>query len=108
LDYSTEYITCSVALPPDNTAAEEESVYPDLLAFLQEALNKSSALCLPSAQGPVAYLECPLDHPGDRGDLLHLPLHKISGEIDLVCSITKMPVPKKYYASLVKLNSEYA
>ena len=106
LDYSTKYITCSVALPPDKAAEEEENMYPDLLVFLQETLNKICALCLPSAQRPVGHLKCPLDHTGVQYHL-HLPLDKISGENELICSVTKKPVPKKYYASLVKINCKY-
>jgi len=106
LEYSTEYITCYVALPPDKTAAEEECLYPDLLIFLQATLNKICALCLPSAQRPVGYLECPLDHPGDSGDILHIMLDEISEESDLICSITNKPVPKQHYAPLIKLNRE--
>ena len=104
LDYSPEYITCSVALPPDEMAEEVECQYPHLIAFLQKTLNEICALSLPSARKPVACLNCPLDHPEDY---LHiLPLNKITEEGDLICSITKKTVPKKHYALLVKLNSE--
>ena len=107
LQYCTEGIKFSIALPPDQAvAAEEGEVYPDLIACLQYTLNMTCALCLPSARKPVCHLKCPLDHPGDSGKCPHLPLDEISGENEVLCSIMNTEIPKEFYFWLIGLDGE--
>ena len=93
-------IKCCIQNPPVERKIKER-LYPDLLDFIQKALIEICDCCIPSAQKPVCYLECPFDHD-DKGP--HLLFNEISDESGIICTITNTPVPKTYYSSLFKSN----
>ena len=97
-------IECYIKIPPTDRAIKE-CLYPDLLDFMHESLTELCDFCLPSAQKPVCYLECPFDH-GDNKEL-HILLNEISSELGVVCKITNTPVPKAYYTSLLRSNCKF-
>ena len=73
-----------------------------LLDFIQETLIELCEFCLPSAQKPICYLECPCNHGNNKE--LHLLLNEISSECDIICRIANNPVPKAYYTWLLRSN----
>lgn len=97
-------IKCYIKISP-NKRAIKESLYPDLIEFIQDTLIKLCDFCLPSAQKPVCYLECPFDHENNKE--LHLLFNEISSEKGIICKITNTPVPKVYYASLLRSSCKF-
>ena len=97
-----QLIKCYVKVPPTERAIIE-NLYPNLRDFIQEALFKTCDFCLPSAQKPICYLECPFDHENNN-ELPHLPLNEINSESDVICKIKDMSIPKDYYKPLFKFN----
>ena len=95
-------IKCYVKVPPSEKAIKE-NLYPNLLDFIQGALFKICDFCLPSAQKPVCYLECPFDHENNN-ELPHLPINEINNESDVICKIKDIPIPKDYYKPLFIFN----
>lgn len=101
---SSESIKCYIKIPPTERAIKE-SLHPSLLDFIQKAVIEICHLCLPSAQKPVCYLDCPCDH-GDNKELPHLPFHEISNKSIVICKILNIPIPNKYYKHLFRSNCE--
>lgn len=97
-------IKCYIKISP-NKRAIKEFLYPNLLDFIQDTLIKLCDFCLPSAKKPVCYLECPFDHENNKE--LHLLFNEISSEKGIICKITNTPVPKVYYASLLRSNCKF-
>ena len=101
---SSKLIKCYIKIPPTERAIKE-NLYPNLLDFIQEAVTEICNFCLPSAQKPVYYLECPFDH-GDNRELPHLPFNEINNESNVICKIMNIPIPRKFYECLFGSNCE--
>lgn len=104
VQWNKQLIKCYLNLPPTERATEE-CLYPRLLSFIKDALDEICNFCLPSAQKPVGYLECPFNHKD--GEVPHLLLNEISMESITFCKVMDTLVPEEYYAPLFRSNCKF-
>ena len=74
----------------------------ELIEHLKQCIRSVHVSCIPSAQQPIAYLECPLDH--NPGFPPHIPLDDVSVTKDhILCRQNEnRPIPSEAYILLLK------
>lgn len=74
----------------------------ELLEHLKECISGVHASCIPSAQHPIAYLDCPFDH--NPGFPPHIRLDDVNVTNDhILCRHSEnQPIPKETYILLLK------
>ena len=72
----------------------------ELLTHLKESIHEVHQTYIPSAQYPIAYVECPLEH--EEGCLPHVRLDDINEVNDIPCPKNEgQIVPRKAYMLLL-------
>ena len=73
----------------------------DLVEHLKQCISDVHKSCIPSAQHPIAYLECPFKHEPDFPP--HIPLDEINVTNDVLCRQSQnRPLPVETYYQLFK------
>ena len=76
----------------------------ELVKHLRQCISDVHESCIPSAQHPIAYLECPFEH--EPGFPPHIPLDEISVSNDVLCRQSQnQPLPIESYILLFNSSS---
>ena len=71
----------------------------ELVEHLKHCISDVHNTCIPSAQHPIAYLECPFKHEPNFPP--HIPLDEIDVTKDVLCRQShNRPLPKEAYSLL--------
>lgn len=99
-------IKCFITVNQHLTSSEQQlkemlTHRQELIEHLKVCIADVHESCIPSAQCPIAYLECPFDHGLDI--FPHIPLENISVTTDLLCRRGQNQlIPKETYILLFK------
>ncbi|XP_065897157.1 uncharacterized protein [Dysidea avara] len=75
----------------------------ELVAHLQCCVSEVHHSCIPSAEKPIAYLECPLIHEPDYPP--HIQLDQINDTDEVLCRPSNnQPIPKEAYILLCRVS----
>lgn len=100
-------IKCFITFCPRQQSPSEQQLQEmlthrqELIEHLKQCIKDVHNSCIPSAQHPIAYLDCPFDHQPDTSP--HIPLDEVSVAEDVLCRLNQnRPIPKDAYILLVK------